>query len=256
MGAIASVFATLELGRGLGEVGALTLVVDRYTEGVLPWLQLPLGVTAMAVAIGFGAALGRVARVRLFVASLIGIGSLLAIESLLVAATPDLAPVVWLTVMAAGALATTIAWTVAGTSLDARQAKRLFPLCTAAAIAGAFTGNLAAGPLTAAIGTTTLILAEGIAFGLAALLVRRLASISRAPGWSPRTAPVSPVSDDLRRGFDEVRASPLFRRIAVAYVLFSILGFLIALRFAARRDLKPAARQQPSRPSSARCRRS
>lgn len=240
VGAIAAVFATLELGRGLGEVGALTLVVDRYTEGILPWLQLPLGLIAMVVAIGFGAALGRVARARLFVASLIGIGALLVVESLLVVAAPDLAPVAWLTVMAAGALATTIAWTVAGSSLDARQAKRLFPLCTAAAIAGAFTGNIAAGPLTAAIGTTTLIFAEGIAFGLAALLVRRLAAISRAPGWSPRTVAVSPVSDDLRRGFDEVRASPLFRRIALAYVLFSILGFLIAFRFAGAARLEAA----------------
>lgn len=240
VGAIAAVFATLELGRGIGEVGALTLVVDRYTEGILPWLQLPLGLIAMVVAIGFGAALGRIARARLFVSSLIGIGVLLAVESLLVVAAPDLAPFAWLTVMAAGALATTIAWTVAGSSLDARQAKRLFPLCTAAAIAGAFTGNIAAGPLTAAVGTTTLILAEGIAFVLAALLVRRLASISRASGWSPRTGSVNPVSDDLRRGFDEVRASPLFRRIALAYVLFSILGFLIAFRFAGAARLEAA----------------
>ena len=51
----------------------------------------------------------------------------------------------WLTVYAAGALAVTIYWTVAGSVFDARQAKRLFPLLTGAAIVGSFLGTLAAG---------------------------------------------------------------------------------------------------------------
>ena len=35
----------------------------------------------------------------------------------------------------------TVIWTVAGATFDARQAKRLFPLLTAAAIAGSFVGH-------------------------------------------------------------------------------------------------------------------
>ncbi len=75
----------------------------------------------------------------------------------------DAIALVWLTVGAAGALAMTIGWTVAGSSLDARQAKRLFPLCTSAAIAGYMAGSLGAGVLAGLLGAEALIAIEGAA---------------------------------------------------------------------------------------------
>jgi HEAT repeat protein len=39
------------------------------------------------------------------------------------------------------------------------------------------------------------------------------------------------VLDDVRVGFDEVRASPLLRLVAVAYVLFAVLGFSVNFPF-------------------------
>ena len=40
---IALVFAALEMGRGLGEVGVNTLVLSRLPADALPWLYIPLG---------------------------------------------------------------------------------------------------------------------------------------------------------------------------------------------------------------------
>ena len=77
----------------------------------------------------------------------------------------------WLTVYAVGAIGVTIAWTMAGSVFDARQARRLFPLCTGAAIAGSFVGTLSSGPVARAVGTETLIVLEAGMLALVGLLV-------------------------------------------------------------------------------------
>ena len=149
---IALAFAALEAGRGLGEVGVNTLVLSRLPADALPWLYIPLGILSLIIAVAYGAALGRVAKARLFGITLVTVAVLLGAEFLLLAAVPDVVPVAWLTVMAAGAIAATISWTVATSSLDVRQARRLFPVCTAAAIAGYLAGSLLAGPVAGAVG--------------------------------------------------------------------------------------------------------
>ncbi len=122
---IALAFAALEAGRGLGEVGVNTLVLSRLPADALPWLYIPLGILSLIIALVYGAALGRVAKARLFGVTLVTVGVLLVAEFLLLAAVPDVVPIAWLTVMAAGATAATISWTVATSSLDVRQARRL-----------------------------------------------------------------------------------------------------------------------------------
>jgi hypothetical protein len=108
----------------------------------------------------------------------------------------------------------TIAWTMAGSVFDSRQARRLFPLCTAAAIAGSFVGTLSAGPVAHAIGTGSLIVLE------AALLVVVAGAIAGL--WRTTTVRQPPprrdrsIVADLRVGFDEVVRSPLMRLVAVA----------------------------------------
>ena len=104
----------------------------------------------------------------------------------MIAAAPDVAiPLTYLTVVAAGYVAVTIAWTVATSTFDARQAKRLFPLCTAAAIAGNFVGALAAGPVAGLVGTESLVVAEAALFGAGALVIGRVAAREPTPAWGP-----------------------------------------------------------------------
>lgn len=229
---VAWVFAALEAGRGIGEVGANTLVVGRLGAEVLPYLFIPLGVASLVAALAYGAALGRVRRARLFVAMLVGIAVLLVAERVAIAAEIGLSiPVAWLTVFAAGAIAVTMGWTVAASTFDARQAKRLFPVCTAAAIAGNFTGALASGPVTRLAGAETLIVAEAAMFLLAAVAVARLGADEPTPAWGPPTASTRSVVADVRVGFDEVRRSPLQGLVSVAYVLLAILLISISVPF-------------------------
>ncbi len=51
------------------------------------------------------------------------------------------------------------------------------------------------------------------------------------PPGDPRPTSSRTVVDDLRSGFDEVRASPLLRLVAVAYVLFAVLLFSVSFPF-------------------------
>ena len=204
---IALVFAALEAGRGLGEVGVNTLVLSRLPADALPWLYIPLGTISLIVAVAYGAALGRVAKARLFGITLVGVGGLLLLEFLLLA------------------IAATISWTVATSSLDVRQARRLFPVCTAAAIAGYLVGSLLAGPIAGAIGAAALIGIQGLLFAAAAVVIVRLSQRHVGARWIPQRTARPSIVADVRVGFDEVRRSPLLRLVAVAYVLLAILLF-------------------------------
>src|SRR4029078_3230361 len=86
---------------------------------------------------------------------------------------------VWLVMYATGAIAGTISWTVAGSVFDARQAKRLFPLCTGAAIAGRCAGTLSSGPVARAAGTETLVLIEALLLAAVALFIVSIARTGR-----------------------------------------------------------------------------
>ena len=229
---VAAAFTALEAGRGIGEVGANTLVVGRLGAEVLPYLYLPLGLISLVASLGYGAALGRMRRGPLFTAILISVAVALIAERAAIAVAPDLAiPLTWLTVVAAGTIAVTLAWTVATSTFDARQAKRLFPLCTAAAIAGNFVGALAAGPLAGLVGTESLIVAEAILLTLAAIVIWRIAARAPTPAWGAPSAVRRPVVADLRAGFDEVRRAPLLGLIAVAYVLLAVLLLFVTFPF-------------------------
>lgn len=227
---VALLFVALEAGRGFGEVGVDTLVVSRFGPGTLPFLFIALGLTSLVTALGYGAALGRISRTKLLVGVLIGAAVLLIAGRLIMAAGTDtVIPLVWLVTYASGAIAGTIAWTVAGSVFDARQAKRLFPLCTGAAIAGSFLGTLGSGPLARAAGTEILVVIEAVLLVAVALVIISIARTGHVR--VPARRGDRSVIGDLRVGFDEVASSPLFRLVALAYVLFSILYFSVTYPF-------------------------
>lgn len=229
---VGGIFATIEAGRGVGEVGANALVVGRLTADVLPYLYIPLGIISLMAALAYGAALGRMMRARLFEVILVGFSILIVGERLAIAFGVEAAvPVAWLTVFTAGAIAVTLVWTVASSTFDARQAKRLFPICTAAAIGGNFVGALSAGPLAALIGTESLLVAEAGLFLAGAVLVSRLGAARPTPAWGPIRGPARSVLVDVRSGYDEVRRSRLMSLVAVAYVLLAILLFSVNFPF-------------------------
>ncbi|TME83943.1 MAG: cyclic nucleotide-binding domain-containing protein, partial [Chloroflexi bacterium] len=228
---VATVFATAEAARGFGEIGADTLFLSRFGAGALPYLYVLLGFVSLAVALGYGAAIGRLRLGALFVGLLGGFVVVLVILRLaLMTGAPLVLPVTWLTVYVLGAVLVTLVWTLGGSLLDARQAKRLFPLCTSAAILGGFAGTLAAGPLARLAGTENLLLADAALLAVAASITARVAPRIAARPAAPSAERAS-LTAELRAGYDYVRRSPLMRLVAVAYLLFAVLYFAVTFPF-------------------------
>ncbi len=234
VGGVAALFATLEGARGIGEVGADSLVFARFGPDALPttlpYLYIALGMVGFVVSLGYAVALGRLPRVPLFVGVLFVVGALLVVQRIgLAMGATELVPLVWLTVFASSTINFTIAWTVSGATFDARQAKRLFPLLTSAAIAGSFIGTLVAGPVAGIVSVESLVVVQAGLLALAAVLLARL---PRPRARVALPAGRSSVVADLRMGFDTVLGSPLMRLVALAYVLLAILLFSVSFPFA------------------------
>ena len=244
VGLLAALFASVEAARGAGEVAYVTLFLTRVGASFLPYLFIALGAVSLVVALGYGVGLGKLPR-RPFLAGLLltFAATLVGLRLVLASGAPVAFGILGVAINVINTILLTLVWTIAATALDARQAKRLFPICTSAAIAGGFVGTLAAGPLTALIGPENLVLVVAGLLVLAAAFAARIGT--RATGGSGAVAKRqagSSVLAQLRAGFDDVRRSSLLRLVAVAYVLFSVLMFsvqypyqtLIADEFAGR----------------------
>src|SRR5215207_770802 len=70
---VALLFAIVEAARGFGEIGVDTLVIGRLGTPAFPYLFIALGVASLLAALAYGAALGRVRRVPLFIGVFAGI---------------------------------------------------------------------------------------------------------------------------------------------------------------------------------------
>ena len=227
---VALLFALAEAARAAGEIGVDTLVSLRLGPQEYPTLFVVLGVVSLVVSLGYGAALGWLPRGPLFVGLFLGIAGLLVVGWIaLTVAGQNTLPALWVTTFSASALIVTMIWTVAGAALDTRQARRLFPVVTGAAIAGGFVGNLTAGPITHLLGTAALILVEAALLVVAALMAARIPT--QPAGWIRSRANRPSIVSELRAGLDFVARSPLMRLVALSYVLFSILSFSVTFPF-------------------------
>jgi HEAT repeat protein len=227
---VAGAFATVEAGRALGEVAIAALVVDRLGSDVLPVLYVGLGVTGLIITLAYGAVLARSSSARLFPGLLIVIAAVLALEWLaVVAGPPAVLAVAWVSILAAGMLLLTLIWTVGSLAFDARQAKRLFPLLTSAAIVGSLAGYLSAIALQRLVRLDALILGEALLLLVAAALLRALGDRPRLRRAAGDERPG--MLDALTSGAAYVARSPLMRLVAVAYVLLAVLLFSIEFPF-------------------------
>ena len=230
---LAALFALVEMGRGLGEIALDTLFLRRVGPDALPLLYVGLGLVSLFMVVGFGAGIGALRRRPFLVALLIAFAAILLAERILMGATSSaFLGVAWVTVFAIGAVLATLVWSVAGTTLDMRQAKRLFPICTSAAIGGGFVGTLLAGPVARIVGIENLLVLDAVLLLIAAIVTAAITMQTARPGPATRRpAAVRSLAGHLRVGFDEVRRSPLMRLVAVSYVLFSVLQFSVTFPF-------------------------
>ena len=229
---MAVAFAAVEAGRGFGEVATQTMVLTTLGAGALPPLYIGLGMVGLVATLAYGAGTARTSPLRMAPALLVGIAIVLAIEGVAAGAGGAAIPIAWVTVMAGAALLTTALWTVAGSTFHARQAKRLFPLCTAAAILGAFVGLMLAGLLTRVAGSPMLVLVHAACLLIGAAALVGLARLGATA--TPRARAAGRPS--IRAGAAYVAGSPLMRLVALAYLVFAVLLFAMGFPYAQELD--------------------
>lgn len=227
---VATLFACIQAGQGMGDNAASALFLLRYGVDFLPYMYLFLGALTFITTLAYSAALGRFDKGKFF-SSLIAIfiGLLILERAAIFFPFALLYPVLWLTVNGVSMILGTFVWNLAGEVCDARQAKRLFPLFTSAGILGSVLGNAVTGVIARLLGTDNLLLLYAALLTIAFYLTRAITS-----GYFRKekiSKDKSNLVDDLRAGFDFVRVSPLMRLIAYSSVLFSVLFFAVAFPF-------------------------
>jgi len=223
------------MGAALGGTGIEALFFARFGVDYLPYMYIGLGITSMITSFIVTAALGRVSKRIVYTAIPILIALLLVGARIaLLTQAKWLYPSLWLGKEVLNALVSLMIWGIAGVVCDTRQAKRLFPLFNASFILGQVIGGFATGLLVNIIGTENLLIVWAGSLIIAFLFSRAVLAhqqIESTPQSrrSRRNQPT--LVQEMQRGFQYVRTSPLLIWISLSTILFSILYFSIALPF-------------------------
>lgn len=230
---MAALFLLVQAGQGFGDTVAYGLFVSKNADR-LPYMYVPLGAIVFLVSLAYTASLGRFQNSSVVLSFLAGMMLLLLAEwaAIGLLKLPIVTQIFWLTVNGMGVVLGTLLWTAAGEVCDARQAKRLFPFFTSVGILGSVVGSYLSGALAKPLGSEHLyhmILAYALMLVGAFFILRNLTRVYFTPEQSVSTE-VNLISD-LRAGFDFVLDSGLFRLLALAAILFSVLFFAVDFPF-------------------------
>ena len=222
------------MGAALGGTGIEALFFARFGVDYLPYMYIGLGITSMITSFIVTAALGRIPKRVVYTAipiliALILVGARIALLS----KARWLYPSLWLGKEVLNALVSLMIWGIAGVVCDTRQAKRLFPLFNASFILGQVIGGFATGLLVNIIGTENLLIVWAGSLIFAFLFSRAVLAHQQTESTpqrkSRRKQPT--LVQEMQRGFQYVRTSPLLTSISLSTIFFSILYFSIALPF-------------------------
>ncbi len=219
------------VGGAIGSPGAESLFFSRFGVEFLPLMYVALGLVTLLTSFLITTLLGRISKKRLYQYLPLSLSALLLAARILVGL--DLSwfyPILWLGMYLLWTLQALLGWGLAGMVCTTRQAKRLFPLFGAGGILGTAIGGLVTQPLVRLVGTENLLLAWAISLLTAFGLIRSLTSGLGDPS-TPYGATKSRFTQDLQRGYQMVRRSPLLRWTAVGVLLFSVLLFSLVFPF-------------------------
>ncbi len=223
------------LGAALGGTGIEALFFARFGVDYLPYMYIGLGITSMLTSFVITVALGRIPKQVLYTAIPILIAVLLlGARFALLTKLNWLYPVLWLGKEVLNSLINLVIWGVAGVVCDTRQAKRLFPLFNASRILGQVVGGFTTGALVNVMGTENLLLVWAGSLVFAFLFSRALLAHQQVTAAQPRRSRrvrQPTLAEEMQRGFQYVRSSPLMTWISISTIFFSILYFSIALPF-------------------------
>ncbi|MFT3894544.1 MAG: HEAT repeat domain-containing protein [Anaerolineales bacterium] len=191
-------------------------------------MYMGLGVVVFLVTMVYSMSLGRFQNSSVVVNLLAGIVILFTLEWFILLKYP-IYRILYLSTFGVGGVLGTVAWTVASEVTDARQAKRLFPFFASVSILGGVLGNSLAAAITKWLDTRYLVVLFTLFLGAVFFLARE---ITRSY-FKPETNFAGNFNFfyELRAGYDFVRQSGLFRLLAIASILFSILFFTVEYPF-------------------------
>ena len=218
-------FFGLQSTHALSSNAADALFLSRFGVVHLPLLYIALGLATMAVLLGYTAALTRLGRRTVYLGLLaIGAGAMATLRLAVASGERWVLAVVWVAANVFVLVTLALMWNLASDTVDARTAKRLYPLFASAGILGGVTGNVATGPLVALVGTPNLLVLTAAIYVLAAAAVRRVAV---GPEPEQREPMMARLAADVGLGVQ----SPLLRLVAMAMALATTLFYLVAFRF-------------------------
>ena len=205
---------------------------DRIGTQALPLMYLAQAGATLVAMFALTAVLERVRHRSIYIWSPLLLASIVMIErGVLFSDVRWIYPLLWVTVAFATLAQAIGLWGTAGAVVDARQAKRLFPIFGAGGILGAVLGGLLTRPLASVLGVENLLLVWVGGLLVASMLCR----LSLGPRGAVRAVAArrhGSVLQDLKGGFDYVRRSRLLLGMAAAAVLFSVLFYSLFLPFA------------------------
>ena len=230
---VAAMFLFMETGLSFGRNAAYTLLLvplGKEVDHVLPFVYMGLGAVVFLVTMAYSASLGRFQNAGVASTVLAGAVFLFLAQWLVIAWWGQpIYRTLYLTTFGMAGVLGTLSWTVAGEVTDARQAKRLFPFFASVGILGGVLGNSLAGALSKAIETHDLIVLFCASLTVVFFLTRRITRDYFKP--EPTAQAGYNFLQDLRAGYDFVAGYKLFRLLAFASILFSVLFFTIEYPF-------------------------
>lgn len=235
---LAALFFFWEAGRELGSQTATTLYISRVGTQTLPVLYIGLGLGNILISTLYSLGLAffrpRYYYLALAIVFITILGSQLAAISNPTGGSPVSPSVslalLWLTVFVGSNLIATMQWSVAGSALDTRQAKRLFSLLASAGFLGAIAAATLARPLSSfySANIASLFLWQ-IAFVMLGITVLYL--LFKSVSAPEHTLPPSDFLSGLKSGATTVFQLPLLRQVAFSLILFSILFLSLDLLY-------------------------
>jgi CRP/FNR family transcriptional regulator, cyclic AMP receptor protein len=217
----------------IGQSGIDALFFDRIGPQALPTMYVLQGATSLLVMLALTGVLGTVGPRRAYLWIPLVLGGVVLVERALLLTE---ARQIYFVLAVTGALGTLVfgicLWGVAGTAVDRRQAKRLFPIIAGGGIFGSVLGGVLTPPLARLIGAENLLFTWagglGAAFVLARLVLGPRTASGRRRVARARVSPLRDMADTVTF----IRRSRLLSWMSVGGVLLSVLFYLLYLPYA------------------------
>ncbi|MBW3587928.1 MAG: cyclic nucleotide-binding domain-containing protein [Actinobacteria bacterium] len=215
----------------IGASAVESLLFSRYGTESLPLLFVLLGPVTFIVLGAYGALLGKIGPPRTVPATMVLMAlSALAARAVVSSPSQELFQGLWLAMMVMWGVQMVAQWGLANRMHDMRQAKRLFPLYSAAMILGSSVGGLSTSPLALTIGTENLLLVWSATLFYSAWMTKKLTGL--VSGQVVVRAQRPRAISLLLEGIRVVRKSRLLIWMAAVQLMLAMLYFLVAFVFA------------------------